>query len=120
MVEGGALKWKLTLSEAVDSPVSLFGVPVAPASGTELSTTDVNAEWLLRNSGEEALPSRPLSSTQLGVYAFIQTGATTYEFEVPTVADTETEGEEQVRLKFEGLSPTGTDFEVIGKVTDAA
>ncbi|MEU3649666.1 hypothetical protein AB0E59_40285 [Lentzea sp. NPDC034063] len=120
VVEGGVLKWRLTLSEAVDSPAALFGTPVAPASGTELSTTDVNAEWLLQNSGEEALPSRPLSSTQLGVYAFIQTGATTFEFEVPTIADTETEGEEQVRLKFEGISPTGTDFEVTGKVTEGA
>ncbi|MEV6713973.1 hypothetical protein AB0M48_18270 [Lentzea sp. NPDC051208] len=120
VVEGGALKWRLTLSEPVDSPVSLIGVPVAPASGTELSTTDVDPEWLLLNSGEAALPSRPLSATQLGFYAFIPTGATSFEFEVPTVADTEAEGEEQVRLKFEGLSPTGTDFEVIGKVREAA
>ncbi|WP_439661577.1 alpha/beta hydrolase family protein [Lentzea sp. HUAS TT2] len=120
VVEGGALKWRLTLSEPVDSPVSLIGVPVAPASGAELSTTDVDADWLLRNSGEEALPSRPLSATQLGFYAFIRAGETSYEFEVPTVADTETEGEEQVRLKFEGNSPTGNGFEVTGKVTDAA
>jgi hypothetical protein len=120
VVEGGTLKWRLTLSEAVDSPVALVGVPVAPASGPELSTTDVNAEWLLANSGEEALPSRPLSSTQAGFYAYFPAGQTTFEFEVPTVADTETEGEEQVRLKFEGISPTGTDFEVTGKVTDAA
>jgi hypothetical protein len=120
VAEGGALKWTLTLSEPVDSPVVLIGLPVAPASGAELSTTDVNADWLLRNSGEAALPSRPLSSTQLGIYAFFEAGETSVEFEVPTVTDTETEGEEQVRLKFEGISPTGTDFEVTGKVTDAA
>ncbi|MFD4642223.1 alpha/beta hydrolase family protein [Lentzea sp. NPDC058436] len=117
--EGGALKWRLTLSETADSAFAVLGAPVAPASGTELSTTDVNAQWLLRNSGEEALPSRPLSATGLTLYTFVPAGQTSVEFEVPTITDTEAEGEEQVRLKFEGQSPTGVSFEVTGKVTEA-
>ncbi|GHH60810.1 hypothetical protein GCM10017774_85820 [Lentzea cavernae] len=119
VAEGGALKWRLTLSETADSTVAVLGAAVAPASGAELSTTDVNADWLLRNSGEEALPSRPLSSTGLGVYAFVPPGQTSAEFEVPTIADTEAEGEEQVRLQFQGVSPAGGGFEVTGEVTEA-
>ncbi|MGI5504802.1 alpha/beta hydrolase family protein [Lentzea sp. CA-135723] len=120
VAEGGTLKWRLTLSEPADSSFQFYGSPVAPASGTEVSTTDVDPTWLLRNSGEQPLPSRPLSATGLGLDVSIAPGTTSYEFEVPTVADTETEGEEQVWLKFEGYSPTGTDFEVVGKVTEAA
>ncbi|MET9631736.1 hypothetical protein ABZX92_30155 [Lentzea sp. NPDC006480] len=116
VVEGGTLKWKLTLSEVADSGFMLIGRPVAPASGAELSTTDVSAEWLLNNSGEEPLPSRPLSSTGIELWTFIAPGQTSVEVDVPTIADTEAEGEEQIHLKFEGRSPTGTDFEVTGKV----
>ncbi|MEU0881069.1 hypothetical protein ABZ345_20880 [Lentzea sp. NPDC005914] len=120
VVEGGTLRWKLTLSEAVDSDFVLVGLPVAPAGAAELSTTDVNAQWFLNNSGEEPLPSRALSSTGLQLWVFIAAGQTTVEVGVPTVADTEAEGEEQVRLKFEGLQPTGFGFEVTGKVANAA
>ncbi|WP_394615645.1 alpha/beta hydrolase family protein [Lentzea sp. JNUCC 0626] len=119
VAEGGKLKWKLTLSEPADSAFMFYGTPAAPASGAELSTTDVDPTWFEQNSGEKPLPARPLSATGLGIYVFINPGATSYEFEVPTVTDTETEGEEQVRLKFEGFNPTGTDFEVTGKVTEA-
>jgi hypothetical protein len=121
VVEGGTLRWQLTLSEAADSSFVLVGLPAAPAAGvTELSTTDVNADWFLENSGELPQPSRALSSTQLQVWVFLPGGQTTLDVDVPTIADTEAEGEEQVRLKFEGLSPTGTDFEVTGKVANAA
>ncbi|GLY52778.1 hypothetical protein [Lentzea sp. NBRC 102530] len=118
VAEGGTLRWKVTLSEVADSSIGLHGTPVVPASGTELSTTDVDPTWLEQNSGEKPLPSRPLSATGLGLYVFINAGSTSFEFGVPTVADTETEGEEQVRLKFEGFNPTGTGFEVTGKVTE--
>ncbi len=66
------------------------------------------------------LPSRALSSTGLQVWAYIAPGQTSLDVDLPTIADTEAEGVEQVRLKFEGLSPTGVDFEVTGKVADAA
>jgi hypothetical protein len=118
--EGGELKWKVTLSEAADTAIAVVGTAVAPAGGTELSTTDVDAEWLLRFSGEEPLPSRPLSSTQLRVYAIVLPGQTSVELSVPTVVDTEAEGEESVRLKFEPFAPGGAGFEVIGEVADAA
>ena len=120
VTEGGALKWRLTLSAAADSPVAFLGAAVAPASGAELSTTDVNAQWLIRNSGEEALPSRPLSATALSLYVSVPAGQTSVEFEVPTITDTEAESEEQVRLRFQGVSPAGAGFEVTGKVTEAA
>ncbi|NKE58606.1 hypothetical protein FXN61_17990 [Lentzea sp. PSKA42] len=118
--EGGTLTWKLTLSEAADSGVIVVGKPVAPSGAPELSTTDVDAQWFFGNSGEEATPSRPLSSTGLELWVYVPPGQTTYEIKVPSSADSETEAEEQVRFKFEGESPTGIGFEVTGKVADAA
>ena len=120
VVEGGALKWKLTLSEAADASVIFAALPLAPASGTELSTTDVDPDWFRENSGEDVLPSRPLSSTQMYLWVVIPPGQTSVEVPVPTLADTVAEGEEQVRFRFEGQQPTGVEFEVTGKVTDAA
>ncbi|SER27059.1 hypothetical protein SAMN05216188_109241 [Lentzea xinjiangensis] len=120
VAEGGTLKWTFTLSEAVDSAYVLVGLPVPPTGATELSTTDVDPAWLLENSGEEALPSRPLSSTQYGVYAVFPPGQTSFELSVPTIADTEAEGLEQLRMRFQGIAPTGVEFEVVGEVTDAA
>ncbi len=121
VVEGAPLKWKLTLSEPGDAAIVLLGRPVAPAGTTELSTTDVDADWFLGSSGEAVLPERPLSSTQLGVFVFIGPGQTSVEFEVPTVTDSVTEAEEQVRLRIEGLQPVDVEkFEVVGTVRDAA
>lgn len=118
--EGGTLTWKLTISEAADASFVLVGLPLAPAGAGELSTTDVDADWLMQNSGEEALPSRPLSSTGLQLWVFISPGQTSVDVTVPVLADTEAEGAEQVRFNFERLQPTGADFELIGKVADAA
>ncbi|WP_086660794.1 alpha/beta hydrolase family protein [Lentzea kentuckyensis] len=120
VVEGGVLKWKLTLSEAADASVLFAVPPIAPASGTELSTTDVDPEWFFENSGEDVLPSRPLSSTGMYLWVVIPPGQTSVEVPVPTLADTVAEGEEQVRFRFEGQQPSGVEFEVTGKVTDAA
>lgn len=119
VAEGGTLKWRVTLSETADAGIGAGGSPVAPASGTELSTTDVDADWFLRHSGQEPLPSRPLSSTGLRPFVFIPAGETSFDLEVPTAADSEAEGEEQLRLKFDGITPTSPGFEVIGKVTEA-
>ncbi|HEX7302478.1 MAG TPA: hypothetical protein VF330_06145, partial [Lentzea sp.] len=108
--------WKLTLSETAEAAITLGALPVAPAGATELSTTDVDGTWFQQNSGESALPSRPLSASQLALYVSIPAGQTSIEVSVPTVTDAEAEGEELVRLQFERLSPTGTGFEVTGRV----
>ncbi|MFI6097217.1 alpha/beta hydrolase family protein [Lentzea sp. NPDC051213] len=118
--EGGSLTWKLTLSEAADSGVIFAGLPIAPAGATELSTTDVDAEWFSNNSGEEVAPSRPLSSTGMYLWIYIPPGQTSFEVTVPTLVDSDAEGEEQVRWKFEGQQPSGVTLEVTGKVADAA
>lgn len=119
VAEGGILRWTLTLSEPADANFALVGKAVAPGAA-ELSTTDVPDYWLIRNGGVEALPSRLLSTTGLQVWAYITAGQTSVDLIVPTAVDAEVEGEEQIKLKFEGSSPTGVGFEVTGKVTDAA
>ncbi|SDF93289.1 hypothetical protein SAMN05216553_104243 [Lentzea fradiae] len=116
--EGERLRWSLTLSAAADSLIALRATPVAPESGTELSTTDVDPDWFRSKTGEEPEPSRPLSSTGLGLVPVFNPGVTSIEVEVPTVPDTEAEGVEVLRLRFEGLQPSGGTFEVTGEVTD--
>ncbi len=110
--EGGTLTWKLTISEPADASFVLVGLPLAPAGAGELSTTDVDADWLMQNSGEEALPSRPLSSTGLQLWAFIEPGQTSVDVTVPTLADSEAEGAEQVRFNFRAAAADGRRLRV--------
>ncbi|MBP2335727.1 hypothetical protein JOF41_001905 [Saccharothrix coeruleofusca] len=119
--EGAPLTWRATLSEAVDSTVLLSGAPLAPADGPELSTADVDPEWFRRQaSGEEPLPSRPLSTTQLRtVLAFMAGDGLSAEVAVPTVTDAEAEPAERVRLDFTVHTPSGGVITAVGTVTDA-
>ncbi|ONI90724.1 hypothetical protein ALI22I_11505 [Saccharothrix sp. ALI-22-I] len=119
VAEGGVLTWRVTLSEVADESVFLVGVPVAPAGGPELSTTDIDPEWFRqRTYGEEPLPSRPLSTTGLVVVTFISPGQLIGEVRVPTVTDTETEPAEQIQLRFTPHQPVGSDITMAGTVTD--
>jgi hypothetical protein len=120
VTESGVLKWRATLSAAVDVDFFVSGRPLAPDGGTpELSTTDVDPEWFEANAFEEPLPSRPLSDTRLLVGVAIPSGEVSAEFSVPTVADTEAEPVEQIRLKVT-ISPriSAPSREVIGSVSD--
>ncbi|MFD7653802.1 hypothetical protein ACFV4N_07455 [Actinosynnema sp. NPDC059797] len=118
--EGGTLTWRVTLSDAADSNVTVQGRPIAPG-GAELSTTDVDETWFRqRVSREEPLPSRPLSSTGLTVGAYFRPGEVDKEVFVLTVADAEAEPAEQVRFRLATLTPGPAAVEVSGTVTDGA
>jgi hypothetical protein len=117
VVEGGVLRWSVTLSAVADDPIYWFGAPVAPLSGTELSTTDVDAQWFWDSAFEDPLPSRALSSTALGVGMEISPGASTAEIAVPTVSDGLVEGVEYVRLRV-STWPEGGEGSVVGAVAD--
>jgi hypothetical protein len=97
--EGSPLTWTVHLSAAADTYLYLIFLPQAPATGPELSSTDVDPQWFTDNSGEEAEPSRPLSSTQVQPFLAIDPGATSADFTVPTVADGVAEGAEHVRFQ---------------------
>ncbi|KUL33008.1 alpha/beta hydrolase family protein [Actinoplanes awajinensis] len=97
--EGSPLTWTLHLSAPADSYLYLLLAPQAPATGPELSSTDVDPEWFQNNSGEDPEPSRPLSGTGLQPFVEIEPGTTSVEFAVPTVADGVAEGAEHVRFQ---------------------
>ncbi|MCE7005635.1 hypothetical protein LWC34_22805 [Kibdelosporangium philippinense] len=63
VTEGGTLAWRVTLAAPMDFLYAQRVQVVAPASGTELSSTDVSTEWFAQWSGQNPQPSRPLSGT---------------------------------------------------------
>ncbi|MEU8658548.1 hypothetical protein [Actinoplanes philippinensis] len=99
--EGSPLTWTITLSAAVDDFTYLIFLPQSPASGPELSSTDLDPQWFTENSGEDPEPSRPLSGSGLQPFVEVPTGTTSVQLSMPTVADGQAEGAEHTRL--EGL-----------------
>lgn len=96
--EGGPLVWQLSLSEPaeVSQWFSLRLMP--PAGGAELSTKDVDPQWLADVSGQEPDPELPLSKVRMYVGLDVAAGATSAQFTIPTVRDQVAEAEESVRL----------------------
>jgi hypothetical protein len=98
VTEGESLTWRLTLdkaaSVAVTQPVRVLPV----TGGTELSTKDVDPQWLADASGEAPDPERPLSGANLWVWLEIPAGTTSADFVVPTVRDQVAEPAESTRL----------------------
>lgn len=119
VTEGGTLTWTATSSAVADSPLMWFGWTLPPDQGQELSTTDVDPEWFVMNTyGEEVEPSRPLSTTTLGVGVYIEPGALTADLTVPTVSDGEAEPTEYIRIPLTSWPPSELELELVGTVTD--
>ncbi|MEV6177149.1 hypothetical protein [Streptomyces sp. NPDC052015] len=121
VTEGQTLTWRLSLSEAagVDLWQPLLVKPVT--EGAELSTKDVDPQWLLDHAGVEADPERPLSQADLWLWLEIPAGATTLDVTVPTVGDQVAEPAESVRLEPTDLEgePLPTVPALTGTVVDA-
>ncbi|MEV8508829.1 hypothetical protein AB0368_28920 [Actinoplanes sp. NPDC051475] len=101
VAEGGTLRWRITLSAPAETDFSFWASPQAPATGTELSSTDVDPAWFRTSTSQEPEPSRPLSETWLTPFADIPAGQTGGEVAVPTITDGLAEGAEVVELHFE-------------------
>ncbi|GHG39129.1 hypothetical protein GCM10018980_12220 [Streptomyces capoamus] len=99
VTEGKPLKWRVSLSEAVDVDMGvLFGA--VPATAPEVSTKDVPASWLRDVSGEKPDPERPLSRVNgLYLWADIPPGRTSADITLPTVKDRVRESTESVRFR---------------------
>lgn len=97
--EGKPLKWRVSLSEAVDVDMSTM-FAVARPDGSELSTKDVPADWLRDTAGAEADPERRLSEVD-GLYLWVDVppGQTGADITVPTLKDRVTEPAESVRFR---------------------
>lgn len=98
VTEGETLTWRLSL----DAPTAADiwqPVRVLPVTeGAELSTKDVDPQWLEEWSGDAPDPERPLGDANLWVYLNIPPGSTSVDFAVPTVRDHVAEPAESMRL----------------------
>ncbi|WP_225889219.1 hypothetical protein [Streptomyces resistomycificus] len=105
VTEGQTLTWRLSLNEAAD--VEIYQpVRVLAAEGAELSTKDVDPQWLLDYTGESPDPERPLSEANVWVWVAIPAGSTGADLTVPTVRDQLAEPTESIRV-----APTDTEAE---------
>ncbi len=123
VTEGQPLKWRVSLSEAVEvDMVALF--QVAPATAPELSTKDVPARWLRDTTGEKPDPGRPLSKLSgLYLWADIPAGRTSADLTLPTVKDQVRESKESVRFRQIDMltgEPKAGGLELSGSVRDAS
>lgn len=98
VTEGETLTWRMSLAEpaAVDIWQPVRVLPVS--EGAELSTKDVDPQWLLEYSGTSPDPERPLSGADLWVWLDIPAGSTGVDFDVRTVRDQVAEPTESLRL----------------------
>ncbi|MER6613468.1 alpha/beta hydrolase family protein [Streptomyces xantholiticus] len=120
VTEGQPLKWQIALSAPADvemsSTLRFVGVPGRP----ELSTEDVDRQWLLDMIGEVPDGDVPLSRLEYAyLWASVPAGRTTAEVTVPTVGDRVAEQAEYV-----GLQPVDDEGRpqgpvLTGTVTDA-
>ncbi|WP_225828871.1 hypothetical protein [Streptomyces naphthomycinicus] len=123
VTEGQTLKWRLSLSEAVDVDMSaMFGV--VPATAPELSTKDVPAAWLRDATGEKPDPERPLSKVNgLYLWADIPAGRTSADITLPTVKDRVRESTESVLFRQTDMrtgEPQTGGLELSGSVLNAS
>ncbi|MFC7258179.1 hypothetical protein [Streptomyces lutosisoli] len=121
VTEGGTLAWRISLSEPADVEISqpLRVLPVT--EGAELSTKDVDPQWLMNYAGDGPDPERALSQANLWVWTSVPAGATTADFTVPTVKDQLAEPAESVRLALTGddAEPLPGHPALTGTVVDA-
>ncbi|KAK1176955.1 hypothetical protein B7755_001360 [Streptomyces sp. NBS 14/10] len=98
VTEGETLTWRMS----VDAPTAVDiyqPVRVLPVTeGTELSTKDVDPQWLQDTYGDAPDPERPLSDANLWVWLNIPPRSTSVDFAVPTVRDQAAEPTESIRL----------------------
>jgi hypothetical protein len=115
VTEGESLRWRLALSAPAGIDLYLPVLFAAPPSGTELSTTDLPADWVLDNLFVDPQPSRPLSAADTSLEPVIPAGADHVDVEIPTFADGVTEGPEQLRLLVQW---NDAEIEMTGTVVD--
>ncbi|WP_432089433.1 hypothetical protein [Streptomyces sp. bgisy095] len=126
VTEGKSLTWRVTLSAAADADI-MGTVGILPVTGgAELSTADVDPEWLEQQIGEVPNPAVPLSEAVPGgpsLWFSVPAGETSTELTVPTVKDGTKEPTESLRAAlslFDGSWEPVPGPEFTGRVRDAA
>ncbi|MFE9776503.1 hypothetical protein ACFYOV_33600 [Streptomyces sp. NPDC005931] len=100
VTEGQPLRWKATLSEPADVDMAAFLTPTPPAGRPELSSKDLDPEWLREILGELPEGDVPLSRLEhFALWAVVPAGRRSAEVHLPTVADRVAEPTEHVGLQ---------------------
>ncbi|MFD7621016.1 hypothetical protein [Streptomyces sp. NPDC059802] len=102
VTEGQSLRWRVSLSAVADVDMDSVGFDILPVEqGAELSTLDVDGQWLQDTFGKSPSPARPLSKVVEAPYlpTTVPAGKLSTEVTVPTVADGLKEPEESLRLR---------------------
>ncbi|MFJ5302987.1 hypothetical protein [Streptomyces sp. NPDC088350] len=123
VTEGRPLKWRVTLSAPADVEINTPFVVQPVTAGPELSTLDVDPQWLQEYTGEQPAPERPLSKlTSLYVWASVPAGQLSAEISLPTITDQVTEQPESVRFVAvdDNGDPQSGGPELTGTVLDAS
>ncbi|AKZ54034.1 putative secreted protein [Streptomyces ambofaciens ATCC 23877] len=121
VTEGKPLRWRISLSEPADVDLGAALVPVPDDTRPQLSTEDVDRDWLLETVGEVPDGEVPLSRLEyFSLWTSVPPGGTSAEATVPTVRDEVTEPAEHIgfRLTDEEGEPQGPVL--TGTVRDAS
>jgi hypothetical protein len=121
VTEGQPLRWRVSLSEPADVPLGAALTVVPAGDRPELSTRDVDPEWLREMYGEVPDQEVPLSRLEyFSVWASVPAGELTAEPAVPTVADRIAEPTEYVVLQPTDMEGAPDGPPVTGAVRDAS
>ncbi|MCK1795036.1 hypothetical protein MTQ01_03185 [Streptomyces sp. XM4193] len=116
VTEGKPLKWRLSLSAEADEEI-LALVKVLPVSGgrPELTTADVDQEWLSQHVDEVPNPAVPLSEAFEDYYMMLEfpAGEKLADLAIPTLHGQGERATKYVRLQLtdDGDEPLGSPFE---------
>ncbi|MFC8869041.1 hypothetical protein ACFUAC_15470 [Streptomyces sp. NPDC057148] len=112
VTEGQPLRWSVSLSEPADVLLGTMLLPVPDDTRPELSTKDVDPDWLLEHAWEVPDGEVPLSRLEyFSLWAMVPPGETDAEVAVPTIRDEVTEPAEHI-----GWQPTDDEGEPQGPV----
>jgi hypothetical protein len=121
VTEGEPLRWKVSLSEVADVDL-VASLAAAPVDGRpELSTKDVDRDWLLDVLGEIPDGEVPLSRLEyFSLWVPVRAGRLSAEAAIPTIRDQVAE-----HTEYAGLQPTDDEGEpngptLTGTVLDAS
>ncbi|WP_328656138.1 hypothetical protein [Streptomyces sp. NBC_00334] len=121
VTEGQPLRWRISLSQPadVDLDTALLAVPDGDAR-PELSTKDVDQDWLLETVGEIPDGEVPLSGLDwFALWVSVPHGESDAEVTVPTIRDGVTEPTEYIGLRAMDDEGEPQDPVLTGTVLDA-
>ncbi|MBZ6114700.1 hypothetical protein [Streptomyces olivaceus] len=121
VTEGAPLRWRISLSAPADTETAFSAQLVAvPGGRPELSTADVDQEWVSQLVDEVPNPAIPLSKVPYGELEHtIPAGSTTITLTVPTIRDKTKEPAEYIRVQLTDAAeqPLGAPFEGVVRDT---